>query len=360
MEKDKAINLEKILFSAFELYKKNSNKKDKKYQIICEIKAKLKESKSIKNYEIIKNYCILSVEPVENPNLKIILKITKTIDNIINYNLVDISILQITIEHYILYLCDNLSKIEFDFDLYNKILIILNKIIENKNVYIHNIIFKSILKILLKMIILSKNNHEFQMIIKNEFNKLTDFIINNIKNSWDFNINVPKHINYYQNYEEVASHSPTKTELFNKILLDEYYFISQKYLNYLIDLIEIQNKLNDNNLEIISKFINIIKTNDNISNYKNEIEKLKLEEYKDLFYNEYPIGKYGWCIYCRKTSNKWDEKINFPICENKNCLNIIYKSISLINTRNDYLNMIICIFLSSSIGVEEKKRRKFK
>ena len=61
MEKDKAINLEKILFSAFELYKKNSNKKDKKYQIICEIKAKLKESKSIKNYEIIKNYCILSV-----------------------------------------------------------------------------------------------------------------------------------------------------------------------------------------------------------------------------------------------------------------------------------------------------------
>ena len=251
MEKDKAINLEKILFSAFELYKKNSNKKDKKYQIICEIKAKLKESKSIKNYEIIKNYCILSVEPVENPNLKIILKITKTIDNIINYNLVDISILQITIEHYILYLCDNLSKIEFDFDLYNKILIILNKIIENKNVYIHNIIFKSILKILLKMIILSKNNHEFQMIIKNEFNKLTDFIINNIKNSWDFNINVPRHINYYKNYEDVALHSPTKIELFNKILLDEYYFLNQKYLNYLIDLIEIQNKISDNDIDII-------------------------------------------------------------------------------------------------------------
>ena len=355
MEKDKEINLEKLLFSAFDMYKKTINKKDKNYQTICEIKAELKQSKTIKNYEIIKKYCILSVEPAENPNLKVILKITKTIDSLINYTLIDISILQITIEHYLLYIYNNLLKIEFDFELQNKILIIINKIIENKDLYIHDIIFKLILKIFLIMIILSKNNNDFQSIVKNNFNNLTDLIINNIKNSWDFNINVPKHIYYYKNYEELASQSPTKTELFNKILLDEYYFISQKYLNYLIDLIEIQNKLNDNNIEIISKFINIIKRNDNISHFKNEIEKLKLEEYKELFYNEYPIGKYGWCIYCRKTSNKWDEKINFPVCESKNCLNIIYKSISLINSRNDYLNMIILIFLSSSIGVEEKK-----
>ena len=42
-------------------------------------------------------------------------------------------------------------------------------------------------------------------------------------------------------------------------------FISRKYLNYIIDLIEIQNKNNSN--EIINKYIKIIQNNDKLLRY---------------------------------------------------------------------------------------------
>ena len=350
MNDDKDIKIEKTLLGTFESYKKNMNKKEKNYQIIKDSISKIKTNISLDN---IKELCILCVEPVENPNLKIISKMIKTINYIIDNNLINNSILQVTIQHFLLYLPKIILKIEFDFELNSKIMNILIKILSLNSLYIHNEYFSSILKVFLKMILSTKNNQDFQTLIKTNLHKLIDILINNYKNSWDYNINIPKHLNFYKNYEDLGLESTTKLELFNKILFNEYNFICQQYLNYLIDLIVIQNKQEEESINIITKYINIIKNNEKNESLKNEIEKLNLIQYNDLLYNDSKIGKYGWCINCRKTSNNWDDTINFPICENKNCLNKIRKTIAIINVKNDYLNMIIYIFLSSNLGFDE-------
>ena len=93
-------------------------------------------------------------------------------------------------------------------------------------------------------------------------------------------------------------------------------FITQKYTQFLIDLIEIQNSDNNN---IIDKYISIINNNNKIS-LKEEIELLNLSQMK--IYNNINnniIGKYGWCILCRKTANNWSKIMNFPICDNNKC-----------------------------------------
>ena len=101
MNDDKDIKIEKTLLGTFESYKKNMNKKEKNYQIIKDSISKLKTNITLDN---IKELCILCVEPVENPNLKIISKMIKTINYIIDNNLINNSILQVTIQHFLLYL----------------------------------------------------------------------------------------------------------------------------------------------------------------------------------------------------------------------------------------------------------------
>ena len=56
-----------------------------------------------------------------------------------------------------------------------------------------------------------------------------------------------------------------KKKFLDQIQLNMFKFISRKYLNYIIDLIEIQNKNNSN--EIINKYIKIIQNNDKLLRY---------------------------------------------------------------------------------------------
>ena len=156
--------------------------------------------------------------------------------------------------------------------------------------------------------------------------------------------------------EEISSESSKqnieidkKKKYLYKLQLNEFNFVSGKYLDFLIDLIEIQNNINNNkDINIINKYIEIIKTG-NFSDIKTSLEKLNLSSLNIYYNNENnsnnsksnKIGKYGWCILCRRTANYFSDIINFPICnspncfcetEFNNCLNNIYP-------RNDFLNI---------------------
>ena len=177
--------------------------------------------------------------------------------------------------------------------------------------------------------------------------------------------------------EEISSESSKqnieidkKKKYLYKLQLNEFNFVSGKYLDFLIDLIEIQNNINNNNdnknkqdINIINKYIVIIKEG-NYSDIKTSLEKLNLSSLNIYYNNENnsnnsksnKIGKYGWCILCRRTANYFSDIINFPICnspncfcetEFNNCLNNIYP-------RNDFLNMLIYLSITSTVGTEDE------
>ena len=178
----------------------------------------------------------------------------------------------------------------------------------------------------------------------------------------------------FGNTKEDAEH---KKEMFYKLQLNEFNFISKKYTDFLIDLIEIQSQINDknNNSDLINKYINIIQ---NISYtqktelLKKELESLKLQdlnlEYIDTQNNKtYKIGKYGWCILCRKTANFWSDELNFPVCcrndknaniNNFNCDLEFQKCLSNLYPRNDFLNMLIYLTTTSTLGSAEDDSSK--
>lgn len=150
-----------------------------------------------------------------------------------------------------------------------------------------------------------------------------------------------------------------KKEILNKIQLNEFKFISSKYISYLIDLIEIQNHIKEENgKNIIFDYIKIIQS-PNLSSFKSEIENLNLEQYKETLNNEFyfnKIGKYGWCICCRNTANFWSNKLNFPICNNNNneCELEILRIFNNINSRGDFLNMLIYLSVTSTVGASDQ------
>ena len=58
------------------------------------------------------------------------------------------------------------------------------------------------------------------------------------------------------------------------------------------------------------------------------------------------IGKYGWCILCRKTSNFWSKSLNLPICDDSSCEKNLINFLNNIYSKNDYINMLL--FLSKT------------
>jgi brefeldin A-inhibited guanine nucleotide-exchange protein len=364
---------------AFDKFNKYSSKKDNNMQLIKEINSSLKNSpKNFNDPNNIKKYSLLLVEPFDKCSTKIMEVILSSMEEILKYNLVEPNILQKMVEKLIAYIHKYFQFNEIDFKVDSKILKICELIYLNQNIFIHNENLKSIIKIYLRIFLSSHNTESFQnqtqrtlfVLIHKMIDKLAQCNIVN-KDFGDFNI-------LAGNKED----SEQRKEMFYRLQLNEFNFISKKYTDFLIDLIEIQSQLNEkenneNKCDIINKYISIIQSssdNQKCSLIKEQLESLKLNElnleYNDISNNKtYVIGKYGWCILCRKTANFWSEKLNFPVCctsgncrnNNFNCDLEFQKCLSNLYPRSDFLNMLIYLTTTTStLGNTEEDNSEVK
>ena len=372
--KTKLEQLYNIYISAFEIFK--NCKKDQKNQKIKEIISKLKSSKdNFPNYdnELIEKYSMDFISPLEKCNTESMEKILSSMEEILKKNLIDTNILQKMVNKLIpsipLYLRNN----EIDYKVNAKILYMLEMIYGYPGLFVHNENLKTIIKIYLRIYLSMSNVEMFQSQTQKTLSGLITTMITQMKECNITNktcLGVINDINMDQNAE-----MDKKKKIFYKLQLNEFNFISNKYLNFLIDLIEIQssinnnenenNENNENNTDILNTYINIIKnidyTNPENDSIKKELEKLDLSSL-DIYYNNeeknklYKIGKYGWCILCRKTANFWSNILQFPICSDNNCFCEIEFNNCLNNVypRNDFLNMLVYLSFTSTVGTEDE------
>ena len=331
----------KLYLSSYETYRKNMSKKDKNFQNIKTIQTQLKEHEKYFNSFKNRKICsLLIVEPTDLPNIKIMEKIIDTLEIIMQNDLIDHSILQEMSQRILSYIHKFFQNNEMECNISIKILNLCRKIYTNPFTFIHNENFKIIIKIYLRVYLALKNNSNFHENSKKGLISIIEHILKNLEES---NENEKKHLFDSNNNINInfTFENDKKKEILNKIQLNEFKFISHKYLNYLIDLIEIQNNTKENSEEnnsIISEYIKILQKNYNFNLFKTEIEKLNLESYKDKLYNENnknSIGKYGWCINCRNSANLWSNKLNFPIKDkierNLKIKQLLSKAIELFN-----------------------------
>ena len=371
-----------ILYShylfAFEQIKKISNKNEPNYQKIEDICKSLNESKHILNdYKQLQNISLFLVHPLNKCTSKILDIIINTFIEIINDNLIDHSLMQIMSETLINYIIKYLENNETNLKLNQRILNICESIFSNTNLFIHNNSFINIIEICLKIYFIENGNNNgpyklFNVIINKIFNNMIANQISNYEN------NKYKYgINYVINKQSSKSINRDKNEIKRKIQLNSFAFFSQKYINFLIDLIEIQSFINNKEEKnIIDKYINIIQNRNEliidinkdltkINSFKEELESLNLDNL-EIYYNLSDkgrtfnkIGRYGWCILCRKTSNFWSDIINFPVCEDKSCEKEFNNFLESLYSKNDYINMLLILSkFSSSYFSEENNKNK--
>ena len=356
-----------IYISSFEQLKKNSNEKDQKYTIISEICKKLNESKNIlDDFNHLQKMSLILVDPLENYTNKTIDIILIALEQIIKDELINKSILQKMIEPLLNNLLNYLDKNEVNLKLNQKILNICELIYSNNFLFIHNNNFKNILEICRKIYLLDiENNHIYKSFIS--------FINKMISNTIPNKISAESNTEYISNYihnKDSSKKVLDKNESRRNAQLNSFIFFNKLYIDFLIDLIEIQSNLSsdeedENEYEnLINKYINIIKKinkssipdneqKNNISLFKEELASLNLMKL-NLHYIKSEgkitgdkIGKYGWCILCRKTSNYWSDSLNFPICDcNNSCEKELINFLSNLYSKNDYINMLL--FLSKN------------
>ena len=381
-ESEKIEKLYTLYTFAYDKFNKYPSKKDNNMQLIKEMNETLKSnSQTLNNPAQIRKYSLLLVEPFEKCSTKIMEVILSSMEEILKNNLVDPGILQKMVEKLISYIHKYFQFNEIDFKVDSKILKICELIYLNQNIFIHNENLKLIIKIYLRIFLSSHNTEAFQnqtqrtlfVLIHKMIDKITQCHIVD-KNYGDLNF-LNSTINYKDENEK-------KKELFYKLQLNEFNFISKKYIDFLIDLIEVQNQLNsnkdndkdkendDNKSNLVNQYISIIQraSNDNQKSelIKTELESLNLQEL-DLEYNDvqnnkkYKIGKYGWCILCRKTANYWSDDLQFPVCctsdknnNNFNCDLEFQKCLSNLYPRSDFLNMLIYLSTTSSLYSKEE------
>ena len=368
-EKLKLDLLYNIYVSAFDIFKKS--KKDQKNQKIKEIITELKASKD--NFHTfhriqIQKYSIEFVAPLEKCNTESMETILTYMEDILKKNLVDTGILQNMVERLIAYIPVYLRNNEIDYKVNAKILYILELIYAYPGIFVHNENLKTIIKIYLRIYLSMSNVEMFQSHTQKTLSVLISRMIEQMKEcnitnkSCLSNVN---EINIDQNTE-----IDKKKKLLYKLQLNEFNYISNKYLDFLIDLIEIQTAINnnendENKIDILNNYINIIKnidyTNPENDSIRTELEKLNLSSLNIYYNNEennklYKIGKYGWCILCRKKANFWSNILQFPICSEKNCFCEIEFNNCLNNVypRNDFLNMLIYLSITSTVGTEDE------
>ena len=377
-EEEKFEKLYRIYSYAFDKFNKNLNKKDTNAQIIKEINSSLKQSSQyLNNPSNIAKSSLLLVEPFEKCSTKIMEVILSSIEEILKNNLVHPYILQKMIEKLIQYIHKYFQFNEIDLKVDSKILKICELIYSNPNIFIHNENLKSIIKIYLRIFLSSQNTEVFQnqtqrtlfVLIHKIIEKITKCNIVN-KDYGEISL-----INY--NAPTQKDDPEQKKEMLYKLQLNEFNFISKKYTDFLIDLIEIQSQVNkdEKKSDLVNKYISIIQKA-NSDEQKSELIKAELEslnlkeldlEYQDTQNNKsYKIGKYGWCILCRKTANYWSDELQFPVCcssenynnNNFNCDLEFQKCLSNLYPRSDFLNMLIYLSTTSTLGSSDEETTK--
>lgn len=359
------------LFS-FEQIKKNSNKNDQNYSKILEICNLLNESKNVLNDENqLEKISLILVQPLNICKSKIIEIIINVFDEIIKYNLVNSSIFEKMTKGLLIYIYKYLESNEINLKLYQSIMHIFKSLINKKfDLIENNNILHFIMGICIKIHLFQneKNNYTVYDI----FIFFVDKFLHNMSNS---KISLYTNNEYNYNYlceinKQNNNINNDKNDLKKIAQITSFLFFSKKYMDFLIDIIEIQSKITNNNKEnnIIEKYINIIKRINDPSNketneqnqisFKDELESLNLNQL-DLYNNiknddekctKYKIGKYGWCILCRKTSNYWSHLLNFPICDNNHsCEKDLYNYISKLYSKNNIINMLL-FFSKTSIS----------
>ena len=162
-EQEKLEKLYSIYTYSFDKFIKFSNKKDNNLQTIKEINTLLKTpSQNFSNYNQIKKYSLILVEPFEKCTTKGMEVILSSMEEILKYNLVSPNILQKMVQKLIAYIHKYFQFSEIDFQVDSKIIKICELIYSNDNVFIHNENLKSIIKIYLRIFLSSHNAELFQ------------------------------------------------------------------------------------------------------------------------------------------------------------------------------------------------------
>ena len=368
---------------AYEKFNKNINKKESNMQLIKEMNSTLKSSpKILDNPEQFEKYSLLLVEPVEKCTTKIIEIILSIMEEILKYDLVPPHLMQRMVEKLIVYIHKYFQYNEIDFKVDSKILEICELIYSNQNIFIHNENLKYIIKIYLRIFLSSHNTENLQSQTKTRLFILIDKMVKRLTlcNIMDKNVD---EIDSIQNIQIHKGDLETQKAILYKLQLNEFNFITKKYTDFLIDLIEIQSEINEKEKSekksnLINNYINIIQKasyNQRSDLIKSELESLKLDEL-NLEYTDkknkksYKIGKYGWCILCRKTANYWSKDLQFPVCCGQNGIlnNNINTSINCdiefqkclynLYPRSDFLNMLIYLSTTSTLGSADEETTK--
>ena len=368
---------------AYEKFNKNINKKESNMQLIKEMNSTLKSSpKILDNPEQFEKYSLLLVEPVEKCTTKIIEIILSIMEEILKYDLVPPLLMQRMVEKLIVYIHKYFQYNEIDFKVDSKILEICELIYSNQNIFIHNENLKYIIKIYLRIFLSSHNTENLQSQTKTRLFILIDKMVKRLTlcNIMDKNVD---EIDSIQNIQIHKGDLETQKAILYKLQLNEFNFITKKYTDFLIDLIEIQSEINEKEKSekksnLINNYINIIQKasyNQRSDLIKSELESLKLDEL-NLEYTDkknkksYKIGKYGWCILCRKTANYWSKDLQFPVCCGQNgilnnnintginCDIEFQKCLYNLYPRSDFLNMLIYLSTTSTLGSADEETTK--
>ena len=375
-----------ILYShylfAFEQIKKHANKNDSKFTKIVEISNLLNDSKNIlDDTNQLENISLILVHPLEKSTTKIIDIILNVFTEIIKDDLINNSILQKISQELIIYILKYLDNNEINIKVNKKILNVCELIFTNNFLFIHNNDFINLVDICIKLF-------SFDNDVNNIYKMLNIFINKILKNISSNKISSNENSHYYYNSnnniinrDSSKSLNSDKNEFKTNILLNSFTFYSKKYIDFLLDIIEIQSFLNNNNEEekkLIDNYIYIIKNLDNVTKEKKEkdlnslkdqlesfnLEKLSIYYYvkdEDNIKNEnikYKIGKYGWCILCRKSANKWSKILNFPVCDESICEKNLIDFVSNIYSKNDYMNMLLFLSKTSMKYSSENPKTK--
>ena len=368
---------------AYEKFNKNINKKESNMQLIKEMNSTLKSSpKILDNPEQFEKYSLLLVEPVEKCTTKIIEIILSIMEEILKYDLVPPHLMQRMVEKLIVYIHKYFQYNEIDFKVDSKILEICELIYSNQNIFIHNENLKYIIKIYLRIFLSSHNTENLQSQTKTRLFILIDKMVKRLTlcNIMDKNVD---EIDSIQNIQIHKGDLEAQKAILYKLQLNEFNFITKKYTDFLIDLIEIQSEINEKEKSekksnLINNYINIIQKasyNQRSDLIKSELESLRLDEL-NLEYTDkknkksYKIGKYGWCILCRKTANYWSKDLQFPVCCGQNgilnnnintginCDIEFQKCLYNLYPRSDFLNMLIYLSTTSTLGSADEETTK--
>ena len=378
-ENIKLEQLYEIYLTSFEIFKKT--RRDPNNQKIKDAiqELKLLQDKEIKTFshEQLLKFSLLLVAPLEKCNMECMDQILSSMEQILFNHLLGKKILQKMVNKLIVYIPNYLRNNEIDYKINNSILHICEVIYGYPGLFIHNENLKTIIKIFLRIYLSmynidmtqSQSQKTLSVIIQKMISQMKECNISN-KTWTGYNDYINKESNKQNN--EIDK----KKKFMHKLQLNEFNFVCGKYVDFLIDIIEIQDELNKNNdgdINLINKYIDIIKSidYDNQDNYqyyniiKTSSETLNLSSL-NLYYNNtenggnnnnlYKIGKYGWCVLCHRTANYYSELIHFPICGNNNCFCETEFNSCLTNVypRNDFLNMLIYLSMTSTVGAEDE------